>query len=388
MENAMRVLRALWRGLGSTPLAVLQLAAVLLSLLFASLFPHAPADPSSLAPWLASASVRYGRSYGLLRSLGLFDPFRSPWFLALHGSLVVTTLVCTVQRCPRLWRCVCSAPLIRQPEAFYELSPHRAKWPVRSPAQAVDSAVTVLRSARWRYHCWVRLDEVSGRGWLVAQRGRLAPAGTLLSHLAVCSVLVLIMVRPLVSWQLTGMRLQAGQTVEVDATDGLSVRTGRLEVSRGPTGRIGDACVALTVLGDGISPLTRRVGVGRSLTVKGVSFHLLSYSPVADPAASHDEGRASDQPGEDGSTVWRVNHDPTFLPAVAAVGLLLAGLLLSMGVPRRQLWLLASGKTAVLVAPGGSSGFETLAASLAAAAAPAPESAGGTDKGPEPADGH
>jgi hypothetical protein len=97
------------------------------------------------------------------------------------------------------------------------------------------------------------------------------------------------------------------------------------------------------VLGSG------RVSDGEQLTVQGVpiTFALSNY------------------------TVWQVSHDPTFGLAVGAAGLLLAGTVISLWVPRRRLWLRIDSRQAQMVGAGALDGaFQTLAGEIAQACRP------------------
>ena len=84
MGTAIRWLHNLWRGLGSTRLAAVLLAAVLLTSLLASLFPQVPVNPAAHEPWLAAVALRYGDATSLFRALGLFDADRPDRHLAAH----------------------------------------------------------------------------------------------------------------------------------------------------------------------------------------------------------------------------------------------------------------------------------------------------------------
>jgi hypothetical protein len=97
------------------------------------------------------------------------------------------------------------------------------------------------------------------------------------------------------------------------------------------------------VLGSG------RVSDGEQLTVQGVpvTFALSNY------------------------TVWQVSHDPTFGLAVGAAGLLLAGTLTSLWLPRRRLWLRIDDRKALMVGAGTFRGaFQALAREIAQACRP------------------
>ncbi len=75
--------------------------------------------------------VRYDPMFGAggvtsLERLGAFSMFRSPWFSLGLLVLVISIIVCTLDRTPRLWRQVHDVRVV-QPEPFYDPSlPDRA----------------------------------------------------------------------------------------------------------------------------------------------------------------------------------------------------------------------------------------------------------------------
>ena len=64
-------------------------------------------------------------------------------------------------------------------------------------------------------------------------------------------------------------------------------------------------------------------------------------------------------------TVWQVGHDPTFGFAMGAGGLLLVGIVVSLWVPHRRLWLRIDGRKATMVGAGDLGSFDVLAAAVA-----------------------
>ena len=150
-------MRKLWRFLGSTPLAAVLLAVLLLASLAASLLPQMPADPAAREAWLSAVELRYGNATGLLHALGWFDAYHAPWFLALLIALLLNTLICTVQRFPRLWKSLTRPPVITRPEAFYKGFAQRAEWPV--PSLEAGEATAQRMLARHRYRSYAERDE-------------------------------------------------------------------------------------------------------------------------------------------------------------------------------------------------------------------------------------
>jgi hypothetical protein len=222
MRIAIRWLRKLWHLSGSTRLAAILLAALLLTSLLASLFPQMPAKPASQdtqGAWLEAAALRYGKATASLYALGLFDVYHTPWFLVLLAALLFNIFACTVQRLPRLWR-ICT---------------ERRSW---------------------------------------------TQAGTLVSHVAAMLLLVTVVARPALGWQENGVILSPGQVYPIGHGQAFAVEAGLLAVDRYPDGQPRDYRVPLTILADTSPVLTQTVRLNHPLTFRGVTFYLQSYEPA------------------------------------------------------------------------------------------------------------
>jgi cytochrome c biogenesis protein len=452
------LLPGLWRALGSTRLALILLTLLLLTCLLASLLPQMPADSTTREPWLAAVELRYRTATGLLHTLGLFDAYHTPWFLALLAALVVNGVLCTLQRLPRLWRSLSRPPIISRPDAFYQGSAHRAEWPIDSPELGLSAAQGTLQHRRYRIH--LERNQATGRTYVYAERCRWAGTGTLLSHLALLLLFTALLARPALAWQQSGSLLFPGRTQPLDQVPDLAVQAGRLIIDRHPDGPPRQYRVPLTVLVDGEPAISQTVGINHPLTVQGIAFHLQSYGPavqVATPEGAFDLAftssqaqeinliqagitlRVSYQPAGDlpddargsadgvergsifveamapggellGSgvvpagqqvvvqgtpltftlanyTAWQISHDPTFGLVIAAAALLLAGMLVSLWLPRRRLWLRVNGGAMVLVGPASATNWTGLTqeidATLAAKVNTAPTSGGTPTDQPE-----
>lgn len=427
MGTTTRVLRILWRALGSTQLAAILLAMLLLALLSASLFPRLPVDPGARESWLAVATLRYGSLTSLLRTLGLFDAYRTPWFLALMAALLLNTLVCTVQRLPRLWQSLVQPPPVARPLAFYEGFALRAEWPVSSLADGLAAVQAVLAAHHYRPR--IERDEQAAGASIYAERRRWAQASTAISHLAGLLLLSVVLLRPALAWQETSVTLLPGQFYSPGHGRDFSVKSGPILIERYANGQPRDFRVPLTVMAGATPIVTRTVRINHPLTFRGVAFHLQEYGPavqVTAPEGSFLVALSSNQTQEtklpeaglvlrtslqagqealfvealtpggvvlgsgrvsDGEqftvqgvpvtfflsnyTVWQVSHDPTFGLAVGAAGLLLAGTLVSLWAPRRRLWLRIDEHKAQMVGSGTFDGaFQTLAGEIAQACHP------------------
>jgi cytochrome c biogenesis protein len=283
------LLASLWRAVGSTRLAIILLALLLLTSLLASLLPQLPGDPSVHEPWLAAVELRYRTATSLLHTLGLFDVYHSPWFLILVAALLVNTFLCTLQRLPRLWRSLSRRPIVSQPDAFYHGFARHAEWPIGSLRIGLAAARQTLQHRRYR--TFVELDQAGGRAHVYAERYRWSRTGTLLSHLALLLLLTALLARPALAWQQRGLLLFPGRIQPLYRAPALAVEAGSLAIDRHPNGQPRQYRVPLTILVDGALLTTQTVSLNHPLTVRGIAFHLQSYGPavrLATPEGSFD----------------------------------------------------------------------------------------------------
>lgn len=415
----MRLLGTLWRALGSTRLAVILLAVLLLTLVLGGLFPQMPAGSDAQGPWVDAVTLRYGAATSLVRSLGLFDAFRSPWFLALLSALLLSLLSCTVRRLPGLWRSLDRPQAIARHEAFYEGFAYSAEWQVSSVEEGLAAAQVAL--ARHRYRSRVEWGESATHASIHAEQGRWSQVGTLVSHLAAVALICAIAARPVLGWQESRVTLLPEQVHALGPRCPVEVMAGSPVVARHPDGQPKEYQVPLTLLEDNEIVVTRSVRLNHPLSYHGLSFHLQGLGPAVQVTAPEGTfgvaltgGQPQDvslpqaglslnmalQPDEgtlfvealtaggdtlgsgtvvDGQkievagiplafslseyTVWQVSHDPTVALALVAGFLMVGGMAVSLWIPFRQVWLRVDRDRVQMVGAGEFTvdRFETLA---------------------------
>jgi cytochrome c biogenesis protein len=370
--------------------------------------------------------LRYRGTSRLLRTLGLFDIYHSPWYLALLGILLLNALVCTIQRLLRLWHLITRPPKIVRPDQFYQGFAHQAEWPVPGLEQGVAAAQAWLRRRRYRVH--IQAPAPAAQAYVFAEHGRWAQLGYIVTHASAIVLVVAVAARPAFLWMERGVFLLPGQDYVVERTVPFTVRSGELTIERTSDGHPRDYSVPLTLLRGGAPVLTQTVRINHPFSHNRVAFHLEGYGPGArleTPHRTHylvlgDSGvkelplpetdlrlRLAHRPegntlfvqvlSADGTllgsglvangkeievrglpitlslspyTTWQVSQDPTFLPALVAALFLLLGITASLWVPHRKLWLRIDGHSARMVgtvdAPLGLAlSFDALASEMA-----------------------
>jgi cytochrome c biogenesis protein len=222
----------------------------------------------------------------LLDRLYVFEIFRSPWFSAGLVVLIVSIVVCTLDRTPRLWRGVAEVRVV-QPEPFYD--PKLADRAAMTGIGA-DGIRSVLRRRGFRLREATTDD---GTQHLYGDRHQYAKLATLLTHLG----LILFLVAAAVSARLGDeqpMVVAEGEslTVQPIGTPGLLlVRNLGFEAPGIETGMPSDFVTDLAVYQDGQQIARKKIRVNDPLSIAGYTFHENGFGAAPHILVSDADGR-------------------------------------------------------------------------------------------------
>ena len=180
---------AAWRLLTDVRFAVLLITLLAIAGLVGTLvrqFPITAADdPARYAAELATMHRAWdGLPMGsflvdAFDTLGLFSVFSTSWFLLLMTVLVISIIVCTLDRTPRLWRGV-SHVRVEQPEAFFDpRRAHRARFGREGGDDTVDSVRRAFRSRHFRRQQTLNTADAT---YVYGDRNQYMKLTTLLTH--------------------------------------------------------------------------------------------------------------------------------------------------------------------------------------------------------------
>ncbi|HEY7465116.1 MAG TPA: cytochrome c biogenesis protein ResB [Dehalococcoidia bacterium] len=171
-------LRLLWRGLVSVRFALGLIGFLALASLAGVLIPQLPVEmrgnPAAEAGWLEFQRGKFGFLTDPMDALGLFQVFRSLWFVSGLGLLVASVCVCTANRLPPIWRNVFS-PQTRVPDEYLQ-----GGASVSVAATNVDALSRELARRRYR----VTTATEGNATYVFADRYPWAQFATFISHLA------------------------------------------------------------------------------------------------------------------------------------------------------------------------------------------------------------
>jgi cytochrome c biogenesis protein len=274
----------LWRLLTSVDFAVAQIIALALMAVIGMTIRQIPdfalRSATDYAAALDDVHARYDPLLGaaavdVLDRLWVFTIFRSPWFSVALVVLIVSIVVCTLDRTPRLWRGV-SDIRVAQPEPFFDpILPDRAAMTGVPLAGVRDT----LREAGFRLRETTAPD---GTHYVYGDRHQYTKLATLLTHLG----LILFLIAAAVTARLgeeQGLVVAEGSalTVQPIGTPGLLlVKNIDFEAPGFDTGQATDFTTDLAVFQDGQEIARKTIRVNDPLSVAGYTFHQNGFGPA------------------------------------------------------------------------------------------------------------
>jgi cytochrome c biogenesis protein len=276
--------RGLWSLLTSVDFAVAQIILLVLLAVVGMTIQQLPSwADRSVADHIAAMDAihtRYDALFGTslvdtLDHLTVFTIFRSLEFSFLLTVLVISIVVCTLDRTPKLWRGVADVRVV-QPEPYFDPRlPDRAAM-TGLPAATVE---TVLR----RHHFKVRTaTDDAGSTFVYGDRHQYTKLATLLTHTG----LVLFLVAAAVTSRLgheEGLVVPEGEslTVQPIGTPGLLlVKNLGFDAPGLDTGTPSDFTTDLAVYRDGQEIARKTIRVNDPLSVGGYTFHQNGFGPA------------------------------------------------------------------------------------------------------------
>ncbi|HKB28845.1 MAG TPA: cytochrome c biogenesis protein ResB, partial [Candidatus Limnocylindrales bacterium] len=216
----------------------------------------------------------------VMERLQLFHVFTSTWFSLGLVVLVVSIVICTLDRTPRLWRQAADIRIV-QPDPYFDPSlPDRVSI---APTAGVsrDALVVGLRGRRFTISEAVGDD---GTRFIYGDRNRWTKLATLISHLG----LILFLIAGLVTARLgdeQGLVVAEGDTLSVQpiGTPGLLlVKNFGFRAPGLETGTPTDFTTDLAVYRDGELLARKTIRVNDPLSVAGYTFHQNGFGPAPD----------------------------------------------------------------------------------------------------------
>ena len=231
---------------------------------------------------MAATHARYDAALGtgvvnIMERLQLFHVFTSTWFSIGLIVLIVSILVCTIDRTPRLWR-TSSEIRVVQPDAYFDPKLPDRVW--IEPGLEAAMVERLLRRRGFR----VRTTDDGDTRYLYGDRNRWVKMATLISHLG----LILFLIAGAVTSRFgdeQGLIVANGNTLTVQpiGTPGLLlVRNNGFSAPGLATGQASDFVTDLSVYQDGVLLARKEIRVNDPLRAGGYTFHQNGFGPAPD----------------------------------------------------------------------------------------------------------
>ena len=221
--------------------------------------------------------------------LGFFRVFSAPWFVFLLTVLVISIVVCTLDRTPGMWRTAHNVRVV-QAAPFFDLRlSDRARF-TKADDQAADELAVLLRGRHFK----VREETVDAVHesnaalvrHLYGDRNQYFKLATLFTHLGLILFLAGGAVTTAAGYE-TVVFLGEGQTAPVRAVgtpDNLLVKNVHFEAPTRPDGSFSDFRTDLAVYRNGQEIARKIIRVNDPLEVDGYVFHQNTFGPAAELA--------------------------------------------------------------------------------------------------------
>ncbi len=295
LDPIARVGRTLWSLFTSVDFAVAQIIALaLLAVVGMSLeqFPgFARRSAGDLELAIENVHLRYDPVFGagitdVFVRVGAFEIFRSPWFSLGLLVLVISIVVCTLDRTPKLWR-DSSSIRVAQPEPYFD-----PRLPDRAAMDGVAAAdlVRVVRGRGFRVR---EATDDDGARYIYGDRHQYTKMATLLTHLGLILFLAAAAVTSIAGDEV-GLVVPEGESLTVQSigTPGLLlVKNLGFDAPGFDTGMPTDFTTDLAVFQDGQEIARKTIRVNDPLSVAGYTLHQNGFGPAPHLVIRDPDGR-------------------------------------------------------------------------------------------------
>lgn len=262
--------------------------------------------------------------YNFYRHLGLFEMYKSRWFLFILFMLGFNLTVCIYRRLPGVLRDL-RRPSVDVSDKYIAGQPLTIRMPAAG-RPGLAEACDILDSMRYRLH-------KSDSGAVLAQKGRFAPLASLVFHLS----FLVIALGGLLGYNFgfdETVALPLGDRIEVPNTDlyasnqDFSIESEAVIEDGRKTGSIPVEYKTLLVLyRDGEQVAEKEVTVNDPLRFEGVNYYQSGYD------VQTRFGR------EVPVSIIQVNRFPGKWLVYVGFGLMTAGIIGALYFPQRRIWL-------------------------------------------------
>lgn len=287
----MSPLRAGWRFLVSKVIAIGLILLLGALTLVGTLIPQLPdaarGDALATAAWVDGIRPRFGAATDWMWRLQAFTVFHSLTFTCAAAVLGLSTLACTVNRSPALWRQVAHPPRHAPGHQGSPEQPAHRLVVAASPAEVAGHLEAWWRDRRYR------IVTVSGPDTIdvYAVRHRFSPLATVVAHAGLVLLLAAAALTSQLGFRDPEVAVVIGERHMVGHDTGMVVEAVGFTDSYTETGVALDYASELVLLEDGMPVARQTVRVNEPLRHGGLSVYQSFYGiaavvRVADPTGT------------------------------------------------------------------------------------------------------
>lgn len=282
-QLARRVWSAGWKFFSSVRVALVLVLVLAGLTLIGTLLIQAPADmkadPADFAWWVDNvAKAKVGFWATPARYLGLFDVFHSYWFLGAGAMLVLSIVVCSLNRWAGIRNQVTGTPP-RLADGFYEGGSNRARFEsARSDSRQAAAAVAgALKRRGYR----VRQEAVEGSVYLAADKNRFFRLGTYLSHLSIILLIAGFVLGSYLGFREQNFMVPEGSTRAIGYGSGLTLQLDSFVDEYYPDGPPKDYRSQVVLYKDGKEVESGLIRVNHPMSYGGVRVYQSFFGQAA-----------------------------------------------------------------------------------------------------------
>lgn len=275
-KNQETALKILWKRLYSMKFGI----GILIALGIASIIAIALGEffPANVVGGEATYIQKMGLTkFRILKVLGVFNPYRSFWYIGILGFLTLSTLVCTLRRLPIAWRLTVHKSFKSSKDDILTFNNGKS-FKTKRNIQEINAKLALLLKKKFYK---VESDRQNSTIYVFAQRGRISHWGVVFLHLGLVITVFGGLMASLFGYSVYRWGGE-GDVLSVPERK-FNVRVDDFTIQKNQQGQVKDYLCTLTVLEDGQKILAKKIEVNKPLRYKGINFYQSSYR--ADPRA-------------------------------------------------------------------------------------------------------
>lgn len=325
------LVKRVWHFLIRMDIVAILILLVLLLVPLGSCFPQRPInlemDSQRLKLWDSSIKARYGGLAELLDSIGLFRFFNSPMFNAALSVLILSTLICSLDRWRGVWRRAFRYEVVCA-EATYRTADNRLKLHA-----GPDFHLEKISGSFTKHGYRIRMEKDDQTAHYRGDINRFSISATLFTHVGILLLISGALLSATLGWR-EEIIIGPGMIGVIPSADNTELHFEDFLIQRYPDGSASAFEARIQVKEQDEETYTASLKLNQPLIVNGMSVLLQGYSKV----------------GEDTLVSLLVVRDPGYLLVILAGLLFLLGTVVTFYFPHSCIYARAEPDGVIYIA--------------------------------------